>query len=215
MFLLAAGGCCSTISANRPGSAPTGELDAVPNRLLTSQAVRFSGALVPSGEPGIGKTALLDHAAAATADDMRTSRLTAWSRRPNGATRRPRFLPPFSDRLDGLPRGRTGRAEYLGVDPEAVAPTVKDLVEFTPQVVFQRPGCRSSWRRITGPAGRRDRGKGVTAAVSRPTSHDTAVRYAAQRRQFGQPLASFQIIQQRLVSLLANPDLRSCGTWST
>ena len=125
-----------------------------------------------------------------------------------------RFLPPFSDRLDRLP-ARTGRAEYLGVDPEAVAPTVKDLVEFTPQVVFQRPGCRSSWRRITGPAGRRDRGKGVTASSVRPTSHDTAVRYAAQRRQFGQPLASFQIIQQRLVSLLANPDLRSCGTWST
>ena len=43
------------------------------------------------------------------------------------------------------------------------------------------------------------------AALGHATSaYDTAVRYAAQRRQFGQPLASFQIIQQRLVSMLAD-----------
>ena len=33
---------------------------------------------------------------------------------------------------------------------------------------------------------------------------DTALRYATQRHQFGRPLASFQIIQQRLVSMLAD-----------
>jgi glutaryl-CoA dehydrogenase len=43
------------------------------------------------------------------------------------------------------------------------------------------------------------------AALGHATSaYDTALRYAQQRRQFGQPLASFQIIQQRLVSMLAD-----------
>ncbi len=43
------------------------------------------------------------------------------------------------------------------------------------------------------------------AALGHATSaYDTALRYALQRRQFGQPLASFQIIQQRLVSMLAD-----------
>jgi glutaryl-CoA dehydrogenase len=43
------------------------------------------------------------------------------------------------------------------------------------------------------------------AALGHATSaYDTALRYARQRRQFGAPLASFQIIQQRLVSMLAD-----------
>jgi glutaryl-CoA dehydrogenase len=43
------------------------------------------------------------------------------------------------------------------------------------------------------------------AALGHATSaYDTALRYALQRRQFGQPLASFQIIQQRLVAMLAD-----------
>jgi glutaryl-CoA dehydrogenase len=43
------------------------------------------------------------------------------------------------------------------------------------------------------------------AALGHATSaYDTALRYALKRRQFGQPLASFQIIQQRLVSMLAD-----------
>jgi glutaryl-CoA dehydrogenase len=43
------------------------------------------------------------------------------------------------------------------------------------------------------------------AALGHATSaYDTALRYAQQRRQFGQPLASFQIVQQRLVSMLAD-----------
>jgi len=35
-------------------------------------------------------------------------------------------------------------------------------------------------------------------------AYDTALRYALERRQFGEPLASFQIIQQRLVAMLAD-----------
>ena len=43
------------------------------------------------------------------------------------------------------------------------------------------------------------------AALGHATAaYDTALRYALQRRQFGEPLASFQIIQQRLVSMLAD-----------
>ena len=43
------------------------------------------------------------------------------------------------------------------------------------------------------------------AALGHATSaYDTALQYAQERRQFGQPLASFQIIQQRLVSMLAD-----------
>jgi glutaryl-CoA dehydrogenase len=36
------------------------------------------------------------------------------------------------------------------------------------------------------------------------SAYETALRYALERRQFGEPLASFQIIQQRLVSMLAD-----------
>ncbi len=43
------------------------------------------------------------------------------------------------------------------------------------------------------------------AALGHATAaYDAALRYALQRRQFGEPLASFQIIQQRLVSMLAD-----------
>jgi glutaryl-CoA dehydrogenase len=35
-------------------------------------------------------------------------------------------------------------------------------------------------------------------------AYDAALRYTKQRRQFGEPLASFQIIQQRLVKMLAD-----------
>jgi len=43
------------------------------------------------------------------------------------------------------------------------------------------------------------------AALGHATSaYDTALRYALERRQFGQPLASFQIVQERLVSMLAD-----------
>jgi glutaryl-CoA dehydrogenase len=43
------------------------------------------------------------------------------------------------------------------------------------------------------------------AALGHATSaDDTALRYALARRQFGEPLASFQIIQQRLASMLAD-----------
>ncbi len=43
------------------------------------------------------------------------------------------------------------------------------------------------------------------AALGHATAaYDTALRYVSSRRQFGRPLASFQIIQQRLVSMLAD-----------
>jgi glutaryl-CoA dehydrogenase len=43
------------------------------------------------------------------------------------------------------------------------------------------------------------------AALGHATSaYDTALRYALERKQFGEPLASFQIIQQRLVTMLAD-----------
>jgi glutaryl-CoA dehydrogenase len=43
------------------------------------------------------------------------------------------------------------------------------------------------------------------AALGHATSaYDTALRYALERRQFGEPLASFQMIQQRLVTMLAD-----------
>jgi glutaryl-CoA dehydrogenase len=43
------------------------------------------------------------------------------------------------------------------------------------------------------------------AALGHATAaYDAALRYTQQRRQFGEPLASFQIIQQRLVSMLAD-----------
>ena len=43
------------------------------------------------------------------------------------------------------------------------------------------------------------------AALGHATAaYDTALRYALSRRQFGKPLASFQIIQQRLVNMLAD-----------
>jgi glutaryl-CoA dehydrogenase len=42
------------------------------------------------------------------------------------------------------------------------------------------------------------------AALGHATAaYDTALQYALQRNQFGRPLASFQIIQQRLVTMLA------------
>jgi len=43
------------------------------------------------------------------------------------------------------------------------------------------------------------------AALGHATAaYDAAVRYAGHRHQFGKPLASFQIIQQRLVTMLAD-----------
>src|SRR6202041_4126781 len=43
------------------------------------------------------------------------------------------------------------------------------------------------------------------AALGHATAaYDVALRYALERRQFGEQLASFQIIQQRLVTMLAD-----------
>ena len=43
------------------------------------------------------------------------------------------------------------------------------------------------------------------AALGHATAaYDAALRYALHRRQFGKPLASFQIVQQRLVTMLAD-----------
>jgi glutaryl-CoA dehydrogenase len=65
------------------------------------------------------------------------------------------------------------------------------------------PGARSF--KDTGKVLAATRSTCAWAALGHATSaYDTALRYALQRRQFGKPLASFQIIQQRLVSMLAD-----------
>ena len=65
------------------------------------------------------------------------------------------------------------------------------------------PGARSF--KDTGKVLAATRSTCAWAALGHATSaYDTALRYALQRRQFGEPLASFQIIQQRLVSMLAD-----------
>ena len=73
--------------------------------LLARAAEGFSGALVLRGEPGVGKTALLDHtAAAAMADGMRISRLTGVeSETQLGYAALHRFLLPFRGQLERLP----------------------------------------------------------------------------------------------------------------
>ena len=43
------------------------------------------------------------------------------------------------------------------------------------------------------------------AALGHATAaYEAALRYTLERRQFGEPLAAFQVIQQRLVSMLAD-----------
>ena len=55
--------------------------------LLTRAAEGYSGALVLRGEPGVGKTALLDETlAAGAADGMQTARLTGVEPRRSWAT---------------------------------------------------------------------------------------------------------------------------------
>ncbi len=67
--------------------------------------------------------------------------------------------------------------------------------------------------RLPGAHGFKDAGRVLAATRSTcawaalghaTAAYDTALRYATHRRQFGKPLASFQIIQQRLVSMLAD-----------
>ena len=65
------------------------------------------------------------------------------------------------------------------------------------------PGARSF--KDTGKVLAATRSTCAWAALGHATSaYDTALRYALQRRQFGEPLASFQVIQQRLVSMLSD-----------
>jgi glutaryl-CoA dehydrogenase len=65
------------------------------------------------------------------------------------------------------------------------------------------PGARSF--KDTGRVLAATRSTCAWAALGHGTAaYDTALRYATSRHQFGRPLASFQIIQQRLVSMLAD-----------
>jgi glutaryl-CoA dehydrogenase len=65
------------------------------------------------------------------------------------------------------------------------------------------PGARSF--KDTGKVLAATRSTCAWAALGHATSaYDAALRYALERRQFGKPLASFQIIQQRLVTMLAD-----------
>ncbi|HMD91083.1 MAG TPA: AAA family ATPase, partial [Trebonia sp.] len=72
--------------------------------LLARAAEGFSGALVLRGEPGAGKTALLDYAAALLADGMRTCQLAGVeSETQLGYAALHRLLLPFRCQLERLP----------------------------------------------------------------------------------------------------------------
>ena len=73
--------------------------------LLARAAEGYSGALVLSGEAGVGKTALLgDTLAAAAADGMQTARLTGIEAETQlGYAGLHRFLLPFADDVERLP----------------------------------------------------------------------------------------------------------------
>ena len=73
--------------------------------LLARAAEGYSGALVLRGEPGVGKTALLDETlAAAVAAGMQTARLTGVEPETQlGYAGLHRFLLPFADTLEQLP----------------------------------------------------------------------------------------------------------------
>ena len=68
-----------------------------------------------------------------------------------------------------------------------------------------RRGCRARARSRTpaacsSPRGRRAPGAALGHAVA---AYDIALTYSKQRTQFGKPLCSFQIVQDRLVKMLA------------
>ena len=72
--------------------------------LLARPAEGFSGALVLRGEPGVGKTALLEEAAAAAAAGTQTVRLTGVEPETQlGYAGLHRFLLPFAEHLERLP----------------------------------------------------------------------------------------------------------------
>lgn len=41
--------------------------------------------------------------------------------------------------------------------------------------------------------------------------YDVCVRYCAQREQFGTPIAAFQLVQERLVRMCGNIQVRACA----
>ncbi len=84
--------------------------------LLARAADGYSGALVLRGEPGIGKTALLDETlAAALAAGMQTARLTGVEPETQlGYAGLHRFLLPFADRLERLPVPQRAGGECAG-----------------------------------------------------------------------------------------------------
>jgi len=81
-------------------------------------------------------------------------------------------------------RDHARRGAGAGREPAAGARSFKDTAR-----VLAPPGAPCAW--------------GGRSATLR-AAYDAALRYAKERRQFGEPLASFQIIQQRLVSMLAD-----------
>ncbi|MEV4178341.1 acyl-CoA dehydrogenase family protein [Nonomuraea sp. NPDC049709] len=78
--------------------------------------------------------------------------------------------------------------------------------EFQPEVRIARPvavvrSTPSIWLR-TGPSGARPWASvGARTAIA---SYETALAYAKQRKQFGMPLAAFQLIRYRLSRMLAS-----------
>jgi DNA-binding CsgD family transcriptional regulator len=107
-------GCADVLRAHGSDAGPVGSDAVLVGRsterevltgLLARAAAGCSGALVLRGEPGVGKSALLDDtAAAAMADGIQTARLTGVeSETQLGYAALHRFLLPFRGQLERLP----------------------------------------------------------------------------------------------------------------
>lgn len=127
---------------------------------------------------------------------------------------------PFADRLlvwardahDGVIRGFLVPCTSPGVHVETIPDKIGLRIVQNGEIRLD--GVRVAERdRLPGSAGFRDTGRLLAASrvwVAWQTAglqfaaYDEALRYAQERHQFGRPLASFQLIQDKLVRILDN-----------